>query len=268
MKVKVPYVISKTKADGTVTYYYNPPRAAVKAGIVSPRPLGTDLEKQVIPEAKRLNLILEGWRTETVGTPEVSAGKSLRALVTEYATSEYFRTLDKDVQAQYMRALDRLCDAKLKDSNKTLGDMPPSWIRRRHADQLHAHIKAEHGEHPAYLFVAACRRLFNIGIKWDRVDRNPFEKMEIKKPKSRTKRWTYDQIETFANKAVELGHTSVAIIALLAFELGQRLGDVRRYMWNQYEDGYLRYTQHKSSPCFCAPEKRPGSPGKPRTLGQ
>lgn len=247
MKIKVPYVIKKTLRDGTVMYYFNPPRDAVKAGIVSAKPLGADLEKEVYPEAKRLNMAIDAWRGSTpIQVRPIVTKNNLRNLVTDYMASDYFKKLSPVAKCNYRGYLLRLCEFTLKNSKQTLGDMEPDSLRRSHADQLYAHAKEEYGPHAAIKFVAACRRLYDIGLKWERCTTNPWIRMELVKPKSRTMRWTYDQIETFVKKAIEVNRKSIAILALLAFETGQRIGDVIPYRWSQYEEGCIKYIQSKT----------------------
>jgi integrase len=74
---------------------------------------------------------------------------------------------------------------------------------------------------------------------------NPASGLRIGRSAARTRVWTPDELARLKIAAVAAGKPSVALAVELAYDLGQRIGDVLRLTWSQWSGSEFALTQTK-----------------------
>jgi integrase len=112
-------------------------------------------------------------------------------------------------------------------------------------------IYEEHAEHSVSLAnhcLAIYRVLFNYAIRHGYTTFNPFSKVLRRADKPRRTVWAREDVRAFLNVAYsEFKWRNVGLIAQMAYEYGQRMGDMRMLRWEQVDldKGVLHLEQSK-----------------------
>tara|TARA_R110002012_G_scaffold317276_1_gene533256 strand:- start:781 stop:1653 length:873 start_codon:yes stop_codon:yes gene_type:complete len=97
-------------------------------------------------------------------------------------------------------------------------------------------VWCERGVSFANHLMATASVIFNHGVRMEHVDNNPFEKVKRRTTRSRKTVWTPDQVQTFLQYAYKDFNTrNIGLIAQMAYEWCQRLGDMRLLEWNNID---------------------------------
>ena len=246
--IRVRYLESRPLAGGRVAYYYNPKKDLRAAGVLDRQPLGEDLA-EAIAKAERLNAIADEYRAAKKRGEELKHDQkkpgSIAALFEEYRKSKAFTDKAKKTREEYEKCMRTLESTVLKNG-ASLGEMPAAKLEYRHADSLYDLLREKHGLSYANAQMRVARRIFGLGVRWKLVKENPFSRPSLKGIPSRHVVWSADQMLLFMAAAREQGFPSLALIARMAYELAQRIVDVRLLTWDAYEDGVFSFEQTKT----------------------
>lgn len=174
--------------------------------------------------------------------PGILAKDSLRWLVGEYFKSAMFKELDPKTQATRRGILERFCEnvpegGTEPDGGKPYAEMLSRHIRKRR-DAMSDRPEAANG------MVKVLRQVFKYAMRYDLLDRNPAEGIELLKSGSDGYHsWTLAEIEKYEEKH-PLGTTARLALAL-ALYTGQRRGDLVQFGKQHVRDGWLIFTQNK-----------------------
>ncbi|MBX3488536.1 tyrosine-type recombinase/integrase [Parvibaculum sp.] len=247
--IRVRYLESRKIAGGRTGYYYNPKADLRAAGIVDRQPLGEDLA-EAIAKAERLNAIVDEYRAAVRRGEELKVDRkepgSIAHLFDEYQKSDSFNDTSKKTQVDYKKCLRTLENTVLKNGVR-FGDMPAAKLEYRHADALYKLLRERHGLSYANAMMRVARRVFGLGIRWKLTKQNPFSKPGLKSTESRDVVWTVAQMHEFMDAARKEGYPSLALVMLMAYELAQRVVDVRLFTWDIYKDGVFSIRQTKTN---------------------
>ena len=243
------YVIELTYANGEMYWRYNPPQSAIDAGVVSRQVL---FGKRIKAWAKadEFNKQLDSWALKDLDTQRkqgIEHSPTVDGLVEKYFNDRAFYKNAETTQKDYRYFLKCLCKTEVK--GRPLGS-----YKFKHVDGPIANIAYDKWalQGPTYAeHIRGCgRRVWNLAdTKWSLLFSNPWRK--IADPATKPKRdveWTQDQIETFLEAALSKWEwRNVGLGMVLAYELGQRLGDMRVLEWSNYiaHDGTLDFIQNK-----------------------
>jgi hypothetical protein len=221
-------------------YFFNVPTWARKKGCpVENEPLGTDYESAVQRAEKVLLPAFDSWRTGgTDAKPTI--GVAIGTL--DWMFHEYRRTWSQPT-AKRLRALSpgqcrvhetgikMLCEYRLKDGTRLgarrLNRFDTAAVDALFDKLLYKDVDGEKIER---------RTTVNHAMKsarsaWNTVSRanpgmfpakNPFEKMGLQSTNRETPFATYEELQSFRSKAVEMGYQSIATGALIGWEFLQR----------------------------------------------
>ncbi|MEN6542329.1 tyrosine-type recombinase/integrase [Parvibaculum sp.] len=246
--LKVRYLESRLCAGGRTAYYYNPKSDLRAAGIVERQPLGDDLGRAVA-KAEELNRIVDEWRAATRRGEELKHDRkkpgSIADLFDRYQRSAYFTDRAEKTQGDYRKCMRALEDTVLKNGAR-FGDMPAAKLEHRHVDSLYELLRKKHGLAYANAMIRVARRAFGLGIRWKLVKQNPFSKPSLKELPARQVVWTAAEMQAFIDSANAAGKPSIGLLMRLAYELAQRLVDVRALSWDIYADGLFVFEQTKT----------------------
>lgn len=246
--IKVRYLESRRVAGGRTAFYYNPKSDLRAAGIVERQPLGDDLGRAVA-KAEQLNRIVDEYRAAVRAGTELARDRkkpgSIVDLFDRFQRSAYFTDKAEKTQGDYARCMRTLEGTILKNGAR-FGDMPASKLEHRHVDSLYDLLRKKHGLSYANAQMRVARRAFGLGIRWKLTKINPFSKPSLKELPSREVVWTAAQMHKFIEAANDAGKPSVGLLMRLAYELAQRLVDVRSLKWDIYRDGIFVFEQTKT----------------------
>lgn len=266
MKTRVRYMEDRPLANGRVGYYYNPPKAARKAGILERGPLGQNLE-EAIAKAGVYNRLLDEWRKERRG--QVTIGPmpgTVSALIDAYLRSDKFASKAPKTRASYEACLNRFENYVLP-SGRRLGDIQAKALENRHVDKIYEAFQERRpdptqppGKNGPILVATKLAQanaimrtasvVWSFGKRQNAVSENPFLKMGKIGTPPRSVTWSPGQVAKFVAQAMKDGWASVGVAAMLAYELGQRLSDAQSTIrWSDYDEarGRIRLTQGKTN---------------------
>jgi len=229
--LNLPHIETRPLAGGRVGYYWVPPRQA--RSLFTTSPLGEEINAQALEKYANKEKALERWRQEKVAekTDGPKAG-SVDWLIEDYEDSQWFKKNCEKTRTDYHNKLLALRNFILPNGQR-FGEVPWAEITARHANRMFEWLLVgEDGERRPYAtsIVIICRRVWKYaqGFEEKSFKRNPWLWVELKRPRSRNVRWLARQVEAFCLKAEEMGRLSVAIAAILCYELGQRGIDARK----------------------------------------
>ena len=238
------YVRRKPLAGGRWGYFFAPPTWAVSAGCpVRAEALGLDYDAAVRRAEDVLLKALDSWRTggRSDMAPIGPAPGTFDWLVSAFKGHAAWAEIDHKTQRFYDQGLALVSGYMLKDGtrvgSKKIIDFTRGFVDAIYYKLLTVEQKTSDGRivrrerrRFANAAMTACRRAWFIGQRTEekRVPAvNPFAKMGLKKRRPgeaprETPTATWNELDAFRAKAIELGYSSVATAALTTWEWLQR----------------------------------------------
>lgn len=258
-----PYLVSNKNANGETTYRYLPPHDAAKEGIVSSKSFGVDFSA-ACAYAEEQNAIVFEWRRERKYLKNLSSKSRIEDLIKSYLSSVHYNSLSENTKASYKNYLSywykhRLAGVPLPKAK--IGNILSPMCQRVYDDSADVSI------YMANSTLAVYRLLFNYAIRKGFTTFNPFTTVKKRVKKSRKVVWQREHVRAFLNTAFSnFEWRNIGIIVNMAYEWGQRLGDMRTLTWDDYDvnTGILTLTQSKRG----ATVQLPTSEGLQRMLKQ
>ena len=160
---------------------------------------------------------------------------TLKNLIKEYYLSFEFKSLRDETKQQYQYFLSVLLDTMLPDQDKKLGNITINNITTLMAK--HAYNDwCNRGVHLANHVMSVARVVFNYGINMEKIGQNPFSNVKKRTPDVRKKVWTKEHVTNFLDVAYSDFNTrSIGLIAHMAYDWCQRLGDMRLLQWSNLD---------------------------------
>jgi hypothetical protein len=94
---------------------------------------------------------------------------------------------------------------------------------------------------------AVLQMLLNHAEALGWITTNPAKRFRVKTPKTKVTIWEAEDVEFYANAAEAHGQPTLAAMIRVQYEIGQRLTDVRHFMYGRhYQDGRFRFEQSKT----------------------
>ena len=183
--------------------------------------------------------VARGLNRQLAGEGKAAPG-TVRWLFDQWEASDKFATRADSTRKDY-RWLAKLLAAH-QVGGVALGELPAKALRARHADKIHADLRAKHGPATAHYACRFARRVWNWGRRQEAVQDNPWAGMELAGLAAREQRWTRDQVEAAIAAATKAGWPSMGLAIRLAWRLGLRQQDVLGLTWTQI-DGRLVETR-------------------------
>jgi integrase len=238
------YVTLAQAAEGITKYRYNPPQDAVDAGVVARCVLGTEKDK-AFALAEELNAQLDNWRKELRYLKDISEDTRVHELIKAYKNNITFTKLSIKAQRDYLYYLQGWKDSKA--NGVALYQCKLGSLVTPHCQKIYE-THAEHSVSLANHTLAVYRLLFNFAIRHGYITHNPFSKVLRRADKPRRTVWSREDVRAFMNTAYStFKWRNVGLIVQMAYEYGQRMGDMRKLKWEQVdlEKGVLHLEQSK-----------------------
>jgi hypothetical protein len=230
------YVLRKPRKSGGSAYFFNVPSWARKMGCpLENEPLGTYYEAAVQRAETVLLPVFDSWRSGG-GEADVTAGiakpGTLDWIFAEYRADRRYTALDVRTKRNHEVGFRLVGQYVMKDGRR-LGTVSLAAITTAVTDALYEKLLVADGGRERRTTInhamKSCRRAWNVAARRnpDKVPLvNPFSKMGLKSSDRETPTATFEELQAFRAKAIELGHPSLATAALIAWEWLQREKDI------------------------------------------
>lgn len=166
------------------------------------------------------------------GNVELKINTKLRDACDQYLKSAAFAEVSGPTQIKYERSLNRVCDTKVQHG-ALLGNMKLSAISFRHITYAYDRWQETHGPSAANYMATCLSIILNLAIRHEAVLSNPVSQLNRKTEKPRRIKWSKDDVKAFLDVAYsQWRYRSIALIMHMAYEWGQRIGDMRLLKWD------------------------------------
>ena len=156
------------------------------------------------------------------------------SLLKEYYLSFEYNNLREETKAQYKYFLGIVCSTSVVDG-KSLGTYKLSSLTTKLA-KLSYNKWCERGVSLANHLMSVIRVLLNYGINMEHCNMNPFSNIKKRVVAHRKVVWTKDDVIRFLDIAYSDFKTrSLGLIAQMAYEWCQRIGDMRLLEWSNLD---------------------------------
>jgi integrase len=244
MSSKLPRYVMRTRYKDKTKFRYNPPQDAIDAGVTARAELGNKWQ-YVVHYAEAENKKVDEWRKEKNLLKNLNEKAKVSDLIESYKQNISFTRLRRQTQKDYLIFLRQWYDSRLGGTpllNTKLGDITTPMCQRVYEEYAESSVSfANHS-------LAVYRLLFNYGIRQGFTNFNPFSKVLKRQDKKRKVVWDKENVKEFLDYAYgSVRYRSVGLIVQMAYEWGQRLGDMRTLEWSNYdlETGILNLEQSK-----------------------
>jgi integrase len=215
-------------------WYWVPSAGAKSLGFKS-LALGKDLN-EASRKAQEINTRLDAERKRAnLPTEEVA---TIAVLISKYLSSPSFIDLAPKTQKDYRNILERF--------REKAGQTVVALITRAECVDMYDGLRKRHGESMASSMMRVWRLL--LGFAYDsgwRSD-NPARGMRIKGTAARTAVWSPEQVSAFVEAANADGEPALGLAVELAYDIGQRQGDVLRLTWTEFDGQGFTLRQSKT----------------------
>jgi hypothetical protein len=137
--IKIRYLETRRLADGSIAYYYHPPKPAQNAGIALPEALGKD-PVAAAARAEEQNKRLDDWRDgKEEGRGQRPAEGSIAWLIEKFEASHQYQRKKPATRAFHSGALKALREHKLKSI--TVCEVQARKLTPAHVDSLYLELQ-------------------------------------------------------------------------------------------------------------------------------
>ena len=154
-------------------------------------------------------------------------------MVSDYKLSHEYKELRAETKSDYEYLLGQITDTKV--GGRVFGKMDVNKLTSKTCKQAYD-IWCERGIHLANKAMAIARVVFNHGMRMELVSSNPFNAVRRRTPKSRTVLWDREHIVQLLDTAYgDFRTRNIGLIAQMAYEWCQRIGDMRMLRWTSID---------------------------------
>lgn len=157
----------------------------------------------------------------------------LRKVTDDYYLSHDYSYLRDETKAHYAYLMGIVLNTKVE--GKSIGERKCDKISTRMAKQAYNQW-CDKGIHMANHLLSTVRIVFNYAVHMELCITNPFVAVKKRTPVRRKTVWTREQVQKFLDLAYKDFDTrNVGLIAQMAYEWCQRLGDMRMLEWSNID---------------------------------
>jgi integrase len=226
-------------------YFWRPTKAVKALGFAN-ESLGSDLHT-AIARARDLNKQVEKAKSGIKDSPQPKA-RTISALIDAYQGSAGYTALKRSTVPAY--------DCVLREIRSRAGDHMVADIDRAGLKETYLKLQ-KRGLSVANLHMRIWRMLLNVAVDSGWINANPAAKLNLTAPPERETVWTPDQAAQFCEAALADGSPQIRLAFLLAYDLGQRMGDILKLSWSNYTGNGFRIKQSKTKAHINVPFENP-----------
>lgn len=235
--LKIRYMVSRPKDDGTQRHYWQPDKILREAGWKMRRL--SDNQSEAIVEAEDINQAVDQYRCGMINSPVNERPGSLDAVIASYKKSRDFKSLSDKTAEDYKRYL--------KHISEWAGDVQAAMINAKMVQDLYETLREKKPRKAAYL-IQVLRLLFSFAERQSMIPKNtnPATKPMLSYKARKGTIWTHDDVLDFVRTADEMGYPDIGTAVMLNEWLGQRRGDIISMRRSAYKNGSLHIRQSKT----------------------
>lgn len=164
----------------------------------------------------------------------------LNKLINEYLNSDDYRRLAGSTQNDYQRHLDNLSMTRVI-GNRYLGNTNLLAISAGMLNNAYAHWVNQYGIRSANYMKSSLSVVWKYGMRRDYMEHNPVSLIKTISTPPRRQLWSRDEVRTFLSTAYsEQRWHGIGLIVHMAYEWGQRVGDMRTLTWAEVDTDQCR----------------------------
>lgn len=158
---------------------------------------------------------------------------TLEKLLSYYLKSAAFAKLKGKTQKSYEAHLNNVGNTfvgsrKLK--NFIIEDIKPSHLNNAYEQWITS------GTRTANYRKSSLSAAWNYGMRNDIMDNNPVSRIKTQADSQRSVKWSKDQVKTFLSTGYsDMRWRSITLIVHMAYDWGQRVGDMRTLTWDKLD---------------------------------
>ena len=157
----------------------------------------------------------------------------LTRLVEDYYSSYDFRNLREETKVQYKYFLNVMLNTQVE--GKSLCQYNYNKLPTKVAKNAYNQW-CEKGIHMANHIMSVTRTLFNHGLRMELCTTNPFANIRRRATERRKVVWGREDVQRLLEAAYsDFSTRNIGLIAHMAYEWGQRLGDMRLLTWDNID---------------------------------
>ena len=221
-------------------FFWRPTPAVKRLGFAA-RALGADPDR-AIAAARALNAEVEArQRGEVVGRPDPS---SIAGVIAAYRADPRFAELAPATRAGYRRILSEI--------EQLEGRERVEQITRPYLFAVYRALQSR-GRSQANAIMRVWAILLGYAHDTGLIADNPARRLRLARVEPRAEVWTPQQVAAFVAAAQAAGRASLGLAVLLAYEIGQRQGDVLRLPWAAWDGVAFTLRQSKTGAAVRVP---------------
>lgn len=228
------------------SYFYEPSKSMKNYGFY-PEALGTD-SAHAIERAEHMNAEWDIIRREPVKSQleEKSRRGTIAWLIERHKKSQAYKDREKSTRREF----DYYTGLLVKTRQKLAAS-----IERKHIRELYENMitKKGYNKDKANRVIKWLRFMLSEAIEEGLRKDNPAFNLQLEHNPPRSEVWNQIEVSIFVQKATELNRSSVGLAVMLAFDLGQRQGDILKLAWNQYDGTFYNIRQGKTGARVAVP---------------
>ena len=174
----------------------------------------------------------------------------LSDMVEQYRRSPKFCKLSTKTQKEYMAQQKKICETVVQNNVK-LGDMKLKKISLKHMSAAYEQwlrIGGKNTVRTANIRKSNLSVVFKYAMQNELMDRNPLVGLDTVKDAVRQVKWERDEVKQFLDTAYsDFKYRSIALLCHMAYDFGQRVGDMRELTWDSinFNEKRIDITQSK-----------------------
>lgn len=178
---------------------------------------------------------------------DLKSNHKLRVAVDAYLHTPDFAKLSGPTQKTYESRLAVVCETPVQNY-KLLGNLRLSDISLKHVTYAYDRWLNESGQRAANYNASCLSIVLNHARRHEAILYNPVSLLKRKTDKPRRVLWSREHVQTFLETAYsKWSYRSIGLIVHMAYEWGQRIGDMRLLKWDDidFEQERVDITQSK-----------------------
>ena len=165
----------------------------------------------------------------------ISDTSSVRQACEFYFRTPKFLTLTGNTQKDYEAVLMHTCNTPIQN-NKLFGGVKLKDVRFKHVTHLYDTWLNTRGVRRANYHATCLSILFNTAIRHEAMISNPVSLIQRTKNAHRKVKWSEEQVKLFLDTAYgAFRWRSIGLIAHMAYDWAQRMGDMRLLQWSNID---------------------------------
>tara|TARA_R100001443_G_scaffold29876_2_gene43212 strand:+ start:3851 stop:4936 length:1086 start_codon:yes stop_codon:yes gene_type:complete len=218
--------------DGSTVYRFNPPKDAKSAGVVEPQTFSDGrIARHEIP---KLVKVVDDFRKGNILVGKVGVTSNLRQVLTYYYSTGQYNSLSTRTRKTYTYGFNKICKTKI--FNRELGDITVKSLNSAHCLEIYETwartVSVDHANQLARILSV----LLNFCRSIELIESNPMSRVKRRSHEPRSVTWEKEQVELFIDTAFsQFKWRNIGLLALLAYEWGQRPIDITLLEWTSID---------------------------------